>query len=441
MLGAPSAGPASWSSPRSTVSAIGCGNLDDVTTVKDLRVLAIQAQPPGFLVDVSDPGTGADADSQATVTALVVDPTGLNQNGAGHTNALGCPDYLDAITAATGTATRVCSPTPVDVPDPTLQATLASTPLVPPSGQSVAATPDGGFTFLPTFQYGLSTNQLALLFAAPNTGNAQVDTVLANNRTFGLDAITASRFRGATRPSRQSSGSSTGRSWTRRSTPGKRRTRIRPSATWRSLAAGTPRPVSRRSRCPPVCGSRAVADTRGQAVRAPGRRHRRDVHVLREGPPERRHRGHLGGGTVALRFLRHRRHLLAGPAAEQALAHVTSPDRQVDLEPPYNPSDQNNLPADGNVTIWIVVHDKRAGAGWNLANHPRRPVRRHVRNPARMAGRHQLDGGSSTVSMTWMTPFDATTSAVVTVASLILTVEPETLMATVLLARWSRSSG
>jgi hypothetical protein len=33
--------------------------------------------------------------------------------------------------------------------------------------------------------------------------------------------------------------------------------------------------------------------------------------------------------------------------------------------------------------------------------------------------------------MTWMTPFDATTSAVVTVASLILTAEPETLMATV----------
>ncbi|MES1206757.1 MAG: hypothetical protein ABUS79_12545, partial [Pseudomonadota bacterium] len=173
--------------------AMSCGNLDDVTTVKDLRVLAIQAEPAGFLVDPNDPGAGSDSDWQATVTALVVDPTGLNQT-LQVTTALGCPDTIDTITAATGTATRVCSPTPLALPDPTLAAALASTSLVPPSGESVPPTPDGGFTFLPAVRYGLDTSQLALLFATPDTGNAQIDGVLTNNRTFGLDAITSFTF-------------------------------------------------------------------------------------------------------------------------------------------------------------------------------------------------------------------------------------------------------
>jgi len=43
---------------------------------------------------------------------------------------------------------------------------------------------------------------------------------------------------------------------------------------------------------------------------------------------------------------------------------VTSPDGQVHLDSQYNPPAAKDLPADGNVTLWIVVHDERAGAGW-----------------------------------------------------------------------------
>ena len=92
-----------------------CGDLDDVTTIKDLRVLAIKAETPdkkaGFLVDLANPGAGTDTDWQATFEVLVVDPTGIDQTVVVKP-ALGCPDYLDTITAATGARTRVCSPTP-----------------------------------------------------------------------------------------------------------------------------------------------------------------------------------------------------------------------------------------------------------------------------------------------------------------------------------------
>ncbi|MFL5307544.1 MAG: hypothetical protein ACJ8F1_20160 [Polyangia bacterium] len=348
-----------------TVAAIGCGNLDDVTTVKDLRVLAIQAQPPGFLVDVSDPGSGADADWQATVTALIVDPTGLNQT-VQVTSALGCPDYLDAITAATGTATRVCSSNPVDVPDPTLQATLASTPLVPPSGQSVDPTPDGGFTFLPTFQYGLSTNQLALLFAAPNTGNAQIDAVLANNRTFGLDAITSFAF---------SRGDQTVQAIKRIVYWPKLDPAVYPGQTpnqnpaisdvaffaSRNSATGQPEDPLAAGTVPELSLARAdklyVLPAAATA----------ETYTFYEKDRQ------SGAGTIvatsAEELLRYDFFATAGtfsPAERQSKpsALFTSPDGQVHLDSQYNPPDQNKLPSDGNVTIWIVVHDERAGVGW-----------------------------------------------------------------------------
>lgn len=34
------------------------------------------------------------------------------------------------------------------------------------------------------------------------------------------------------------------------------------------------------------------------------------------------------------------------------------------LDSQYNPPAAQDLPADGTVTIWIVVHDERVGEGW-----------------------------------------------------------------------------
>ena len=353
-----------WSVALTCVAAGGCGNLDDVTTVKDLRVLAIQAEPPGFLVDVTDPGAGSDADWQATLTALVVDPTGLNQT-VQVTTALGCPDYLDTITAATGTATRVCSPTLVDLPDPTLQAALASTPLVPASGQTVAATPDGSFTFLPTFQYGLTTTQLALLFASPTTGDAQVDAVLTNNRTFGLDAITSFTF---TRGDQIAQAVKRVVYWPKLDPA------VYPSQVpnqnpnisdvgffkIRNSATGDPEDPYATGEVPELSLSRAdklyVLPAAATA----------ETYTFYEKDLQQ---GGAIVATTAQELLRYDFFATAGtfsPAERQSKpsALITTPDGQVHLDSQYEPPGGKDLPADGNVTIWIVVHDERAGVGW-----------------------------------------------------------------------------
>ncbi|HVY39816.1 MAG TPA: hypothetical protein VHM31_17885 [Polyangia bacterium] len=347
-----------------SVGAAACGNLDDVTTVKDLRVLAIQAEPAGFLIDVDDPGAGSDADWQATLTALVVDPSGLNET-VQVTTALGCPDYLDAITAATGTATRVCSATPIPLPDPTLQAALASTPLVPPSGQTVPPATDGGFTYLPTFQYGLTTTQLALLFASPPTGVPQVDAVLTNNRTFGLDAITSFTFtRGAQAapavkrvvywpkldpvlypgqaPNQNPAISDVGFFRSRDSATGDPQDPLAPGEVPElSLAAGDDLYV---------LPAEATAETYTFYVK------------------DREQGGAIVANT-AQELLRYDFFATAGtfsPAERQSKppALITAADGRVHLDSQYKPPDAQHLPTDGNVTIWIVVHDERAGVGW-----------------------------------------------------------------------------
>lgn len=343
--------------------AASCGNLDDVTTVKDLRVLAIQAQPAGFLVDLDAPGAGSDADWQATLTALVVDPTGLNQT-VQIPAALGCPDYLDAITAASGTSTRVCSPTPVDVPDPTLQAALASTPLVPASGLSVNATPDG-FTFLPTFQYGLTTTQLALLFGSPDTGVAPVDAALTNNRTFGLDAITSFTF---TRGDQSVQAIKRVVYWPRldpnlypNQAPNQNPA-ISDVTFFRSRDSTTGQPMD-----PYAAGDvPEVSLARGDKLYVLPAEATAETYTFYK-------KDQANGGAIvaatAQELLRYDFFATAGtfsPAERQSQlsALETSPDGQVHLDSQYNPPAAKDLPADGNVTIWIVVHDERAGEGW-----------------------------------------------------------------------------
>lgn len=344
--------------------AVSCGNLDDVTTVKDLRVLAIQAQPAGFLVDLDAPGAGSDADWQSTLTALIVDPTGLNQT-VQVTAALGCPDYLDAITAATGTTTRVCSPTPLNLPDPNLQAALASTPLVPPSGVSVPPTPDGSFTFLPTFQYGLTAAQLGLLFGTPDTGVAQVDNALMNNRTFGLDAIASFTF---------ARGDQTAQAvkrvvyWPKLDPalyPGQAPNQ-NPAISGvtffkgRDSATGQPQDPYPDGEVPELSLSR------GDRLYVLPAEATAETYTFYK--KDREHGGAIVAAT-AQELLRYDFFATAGtfsPAERQSQlsALVTSPDGQVHLDSQYNPPDAKDLPADGNVTLWVVVHDERAGAGW-----------------------------------------------------------------------------
>jgi len=161
----------------------GCVNLDDVTTVKDLRVLAVQADKPGFLVDLDAPGSAAAADLTATLTALVVDPKG---NGAELTfSATGCPNYLDAITAASTTGTSLCLAPGTDGNLPDILRSVSIAPAASPIGPIVAY----GNEYHPTLApFGFTPEQIGAFFSLPAP-----DPTFANaiqyNRDFGIDAL------------------------------------------------------------------------------------------------------------------------------------------------------------------------------------------------------------------------------------------------------------
>jgi hypothetical protein len=176
-----------------------CVNLPDKTTVKDLRVLSVTADKPGFLVNLDNPGAAADADLQAVLTALVVDPNGAPQEVT--FSAAGCPDYLDTITAASTKGTNLCpSPGATSNIPPPFGSALMTAEIVPqgspasvgpanpaPGGTADAAVDIEYHPALPAF--GFSSAQLGLFFSAQPFGVPQIDQAIQDNRDFGIDAL------------------------------------------------------------------------------------------------------------------------------------------------------------------------------------------------------------------------------------------------------------
>ena len=76
----------------------------------------MKCEPAGFLVNLDDPGMATDAELKATLTALVVDPTGAGQELT--VSAVGCPDYIDTITSATLQGSKLCPPASATSHDP-----------------------------------------------------------------------------------------------------------------------------------------------------------------------------------------------------------------------------------------------------------------------------------------------------------------------------------
>jgi hypothetical protein len=165
----------------------GCGNLPDVTTVKDLRVLAVKCDPAGFLVDLDHPGSASAADYTAQVTALVADP--LAPGGMLTISAAGCPDILDTVTAATGQATKTCPAPPATPPSPgTPEYYLSTTTIVPADMPlMIPPTPGMDYVFQPTLSFGLRPDQIGAFFTL--TGDPTVDAVIQGNRDYGLSGI------------------------------------------------------------------------------------------------------------------------------------------------------------------------------------------------------------------------------------------------------------
>ena len=144
--------PPSWPLSRAlpllvAAAAAGCGNFQDVSTVVDLRVLDISADPPEFLVDPMNLG----GPFTTRLTALIGDPAGGDR--AVSVEALACPRTIDAVTAATGQNGIVCQPF-----DPQSTATDASVAVTePPPAPPATAT-----------RTGLGDAELVLPFSFPS---------------------------------------------------------------------------------------------------------------------------------------------------------------------------------------------------------------------------------------------------------------------------------
>jgi hypothetical protein len=165
------------------LGAGACGDLDNVTTVHDLRVLAVKAEPAGFLVPLDDPSSLSM--TTATLTALVVDPQ--KPSDIVTFSGQACPDFIDTITAASGQMSKVCPSRAVtDKLPPPLDTALATTDLPPGD-----ATPIDMSTieYDPKLVFGLTSDQLGLFFSPTPTGVPSLDQSIQYNRDFSVDAI------------------------------------------------------------------------------------------------------------------------------------------------------------------------------------------------------------------------------------------------------------
>jgi hypothetical protein len=165
------------------VVAAACGNLDNVTSVHDLRVLAVKAEPAGFLVPLDNPSSLTD--TTATLTALVVDPQ--RPSDMLTLSGQACPDYIDTITTASGQGSKLCPGRNVtDQLPPPLDSALRTTDLPPQTAMPIA---NSTIEYDPTVMFGLSSDQLGLFFSPTPTNIPSVDQSIQYNRDFGVDAI------------------------------------------------------------------------------------------------------------------------------------------------------------------------------------------------------------------------------------------------------------
>jgi len=171
------------------LGAAACGELPNVTTAKDLRVLGVRCNPAGFLVDLDNPGGGKDSDWQATITALVVDPLGQGQE-LQITAAAGCPDYIDTITSATLQGTKLCPPESAasQIPEPIGHLLKTKTIITPDMPKSFGPLPLNMIQYEPWVTFGLTAEQVREFFTRRPEIPA-LDESIKKNRDFGIPGI------------------------------------------------------------------------------------------------------------------------------------------------------------------------------------------------------------------------------------------------------------
>lgn len=350
------------------LGAAACEELDNSTTVRDLRVLAVMSEPAGFLVPLDDPGSIVD--TQAKVTALVADPKGNMAELAVSGEA--CPDFIDTITAASGSTTKIC-PGPAAIaklPAP-LQPLLQTQSL--PSGTAPPTT-DFPIQYEPSVMFGLTPAQIGAFFNDPltnPTGVPTIDLATGFNREFSFSAIVNLDF----------------------GLGGQTASVVKRLVYW---------PQLRQDQLPADLGMCALPQVPNQnpkikSVDFFARRNEEtgDAEVPYPMPTLVPTEGELyvqptyepaSVENYLLRVRKPEQNVIVTECKKELLTFsffATSgtfepPDRQSELLPIFTsegdkvhldskwvrPTKPENLPADGKVTVWVVVRDERAGSSW-----------------------------------------------------------------------------
>ncbi len=359
---------ARWGVPFAALAAAGaCGSLDNVTDVHDLRVLAVKSEPAGFLVPLDAPSSLTN--TQAKITALVVDPTNPSQIVTFTGEA--CPDYIDTITAASGKSSKLCpSAAQTSALPAPLDTALATTEL--PAGMA-SASATSTIEYDPSVTFGLTPDQLGFFFSPTATGNATIDQAVLYNRDFSFDAIVDLTFTLGAHSAEA----------------------LKRVVYWPLLPPALVPDPATNAECP----SAQVANTNPVLTSIDLFRDRVDGMPADEWTTGTPTVSISAKDTLFVRpsydpasiehYLLRVKNLATGTIETQchhelltfqffATAGTFSPDTRkselsvaltsdngyIPLDSQWNPPSATDIPADGVVTIWIVARDERAGASW-----------------------------------------------------------------------------
>jgi hypothetical protein len=323
----------------------GCSSFQDVTTVQDLRVLGIMAEPAEIYVTLDDSGNVTSPDSiTSTITALVVDPKGMARPVS--YSVLACPRDVDTVTAASGKNGVICQPnvpgqtptslevTPADPPDQTTDAgpehDIAVPFSVPPALLSQAFMIDTpaakqGFQLPVTIQFQLS---------------AGTESIVATKRLIFSQQITD-------RPPQA---------------PNQNPTLTMVQAYPPAAADAAGNPISMDTQLPegaaPIevpLGSEMFFLPEGFVAESYSTRV-----LTRDNPPQ------VVTKDVPAESLRFAFFATAGTFTPSQTSTVSATIFNASSSPALQSKYQapSTMPDDPNVTIWIVTRDERGGASW-----------------------------------------------------------------------------
>jgi hypothetical protein len=320
------------------VATAGCSSFQDESTIVDLRILGIMADPPEIYVDPTTLASQTDPIT-SSITALVVDPQGNGR--AVSYGALACPREIDTVTAATGRNGVVCQPNVPGMTPNSLELT--------PGGLPMDTTDPGPEHAVPV-PFSVPPSLLALAFTLDPYGalGFQLPIVIQLELSAGTESIVSTKrvIFSQKIPGHEDQPPNANPIVTQVTVYPARDSLANPIDPM-VLPEGTPVTVPLGGQ---VWFEPGGADAQAYSTRA----------LTRDDPPQ------IITKDVPAETLRYAFFTTAGAFSPLETSTVSSPiftyQGRVHIESHYTAP--KTMPADPNLTVWIVVRDERGGTSW-----------------------------------------------------------------------------